>query len=64
MGLPQKQLSKEFVRQWLISEGFQGLEAVSIFLVMDDKIVTSISERYIEIYEKNYRTKIYKSTNK
>ena len=47
----QKQLSKEFVRQWLISEGFQGLSGQNL-PVMDDKIVTSISERYIEIYEK------------
>ena len=50
-GKAQKQLSKEFVRQWLISEGFQGLSGQDL-PVMDDKIVTSISERYIEIYEK------------
>lgn len=50
-GKAQKQLSKEFVRQWLISEGFQGLSGQNP-PVMDDKIVTSISERYIEIYEK------------
>ena len=50
-GEVQKQLSKEFVRQWLISEGFQGLSGQDL-PVMDDKIVTSISERYIEIYEK------------
>lgn len=50
-GKAQKQLSKEFVRQWLISEGFQGLKGQNL-PVMDDKIVTSISERYIEIYEK------------
>ena len=50
-GKAQKQLSKEFVRQWLISEGFQGLSGQNL-PVMDDKIVTSISERYIEIYEK------------
>ena len=48
-GKAQKQLSKEFVRQWLISEGFQGLSGQNL-PVMDDKIVTSISERYIEIY--------------
>lgn len=47
----QKQLSKEFVRQWLISEGFQGKEGQSI-PIMDDAIVNSISERYIELYEK------------
>jgi phosphoribosylaminoimidazole-succinocarboxamide synthase len=50
-GKAQKQLSKEFVRQWLISEGFQGLSGQNL-PVMDDKIVTTISERYIEIYEK------------
>ena len=50
-GKAQKQLSKEFVRQWLISEGFQGLSGQNL-PVMDDKIITSISERYIEIYEK------------
>ena len=46
----QKQLSKEFVRQWLISQGFQGLEGQSI-PVMDPELVMSISERYIELYE-------------
>jgi len=50
-GKTQKQLSKEFVRQWLISEGFQGLSGQNL-PVMDDKIITSISERYIEIYER------------
>ena len=49
--LPQKQLSKEFVRQWLISNDFQGLEGQKLPL-MDDKIIESISERYIELYEK------------
>ncbi len=49
--LPQKQLSKEFVRQWLISNDFQGLEGQKPPL-MDDKIIESISERYIELYEK------------
>ncbi|MEM6735956.1 MAG: phosphoribosylaminoimidazolesuccinocarboxamide synthase [Bacteroidota bacterium] len=47
---PQKQLSKEFVRQWLISEGFQGKEGQEIPEMTDDKIET-ISERYIELYE-------------
>ena len=46
----QKQLSKEFVRQWLISEGFQGLEGQSIPEMTDDKI-DQISKRYIELYE-------------
>lgn len=49
-GLVQKQLSKEFVRQWLISNGFQGLEG-QILPEMDEKLITSISERYIELYE-------------
>lgn len=46
----QKQLSKEFVRQWLISEGFQGLEGQVIPEMTDEKI-GEISERYIELYE-------------
>lgn len=49
-GEPQKQLSKEFVRQWLISEGFQGKEGQKV-PEMSDEIVNSISERYIELYE-------------
>ncbi|MFY0651739.1 MAG: phosphoribosylaminoimidazolesuccinocarboxamide synthase [Cyclobacteriaceae bacterium] len=48
---PQRQLSKEFVRQWLISEGFQGKEGQTI-PIMDKARVESISERYIELYEK------------
>ncbi len=47
---PQKQLSKEFVRQWLISEGFQGKENQKI-PEMDDERLKLISERYIELYE-------------
>ena len=49
-GEPQKQLSKEFVRQWLISNGFQGLEGQQIPEMTDD-YVTSVSERYIELFE-------------
>lgn len=49
-GLAQKQLSKEFVRQWLISNGFQGLEGQTL-PEMDEELITSISERYIELYE-------------
>jgi phosphoribosylaminoimidazole-succinocarboxamide synthase len=49
-GEAQKQLSKEFVRQWLISNGFQGLEGQTIPEMNDEKI-TEISERYIELYE-------------
>lgn len=50
-GLPQKQLSKEFVRQWLISNGFKGLEGQKV-PEMNDTLINSISERYIELYEK------------
>ena len=49
-GLPQKQLSKEFVRQWLIQHGFQGLEG-QVLPVMPDDYIQSVSERYIELYE-------------
>ena len=49
-GEPQKQLSKEFVRQWLIANGFQGLEGQEV-PEMDDAYITSVSERYIELYE-------------
>ena len=47
---PQKQLSKEFVRQWLISNGFQGLEGQKL-PQMDDDYIKSVSDRYIELYE-------------
>ncbi|MEM8564860.1 MAG: phosphoribosylaminoimidazolesuccinocarboxamide synthase [Bacteroidota bacterium] len=47
----QKQLSKEFVRQWLISEGFQGKEG-QVIPEMTDDIVKSISDRYLELFEK------------
>ena len=50
-GEPQKQLSKEFVRQWLISKGFQGQEGQQI-PVMTDQYIQSVSERYIELFEK------------
>ena len=49
--LPQKQLSKEFVREWLISNGFQGLEKQKLPEFHSAKI-ESISNRYIELYEK------------
>jgi phosphoribosylaminoimidazole-succinocarboxamide synthase len=49
-GLPQKQLSKEFVRQWLISNGFQGLEG-QILPEMTDEYIETISHRYIELFE-------------
>ncbi len=50
-GLPQKQLSKEFVRQWLIANGFQGKEG-QVVPEMSDELVESISDRYIELFEK------------
>jgi phosphoribosylaminoimidazole-succinocarboxamide synthase len=50
-GEEQKQLSKEFVRRWLIENGFQGKEGQKV-PVMSDKWVNEISERYIELYEK------------
>ena len=49
-GESQKQLSKEFVRQWLISNNFQGLEGQEAPFMSDDYINT-VSERYIELYE-------------
>ncbi len=49
--LPQKQLSKEFVREWLMAHGFQGRDG-ELMPVMPDVFVEQISERYIELYEK------------
>jgi len=49
-GEEQKQLSKEFVRRWLIENGFQGLEGQSI-PTMTDEYIETVSERYIELYE-------------
>lgn len=46
----QKQLSKEFVRQWLISNNFQGLEGQTV-PVMSEEYISTVSERYIELYE-------------
>jgi len=48
--LPQKQLSKEFVREWLMQNGFQG-ETGQKLPEMTEEIVNNISERYIELYE-------------
>ncbi len=50
-GEPQKQLSKEFLRQWLIGSGFQGLDGQTV-PEMTDEVVNSISDRYVELYEK------------
>lgn len=49
-GEAQKQLSKEFVRQWLIANGFQGLEGQKV-PYMSDEYVKTVSDRYIELYE-------------
>ncbi|MBN2665670.1 MAG: phosphoribosylaminoimidazolesuccinocarboxamide synthase [Bacteroidales bacterium] len=50
-GLQQKQLSKEFVREWLMENGFQGKKGQKV-PDMPDEFVSRISERYIELYEK------------
>jgi phosphoribosylaminoimidazole-succinocarboxamide synthase len=49
-GLPQKQLSKEFVREWLMANNFQGREGDKV-PEMTDRFVNEVSERYIELYE-------------
>jgi phosphoribosylaminoimidazole-succinocarboxamide synthase len=49
-GQEQKQLSKEFVRQWLIENGFQGKEGQKV-PEMSEEFVSQVSERYIELYE-------------
>jgi phosphoribosylaminoimidazole-succinocarboxamide synthase len=59
-GEQQKQLSKEFVRQWLIENGFQGKEGQSVPF-MSDEFVTSVSDRYIELYENITGDKFQKS---
>lgn len=50
-GLPQRQLSKEFVRQWLIEHGFMGKDGQKV-PEMTDEFIESVSERYIELYER------------
>ncbi|AMO21242.1 phosphoribosylaminoimidazolesuccinocarboxamide synthase [Flavobacterium columnare] len=59
-GEDQKQLSKEFVRQWLISNGFQGLEGQEI-PEMTDEYIGTVSDRYIELYENIIGEKFEKS---
>jgi len=49
-GLPQKQLSKEFVREWLMANGFQGRTGEKV-PEMSDSFVNEVSERYIELFE-------------
>lgn len=58
--LPQKQLSKEFVREWLMENGFQGKEGQQV-PEMTDEIVNNISNRYIELYENITGEKFVKS---
>lgn len=58
--LPQKQLSKEFVREWLMGNGFQGKEGQQV-PEMTDEIVNNISNRYIELYENITGEKFVKS---
>jgi phosphoribosylaminoimidazole-succinocarboxamide synthase len=61
-GLPQKQLSKEFVREWLMENGFQGKEGQEI-PEMTDEFVESVSDRYIELYEKVTGEKFERTTD-
>lgn len=58
----QKQLSKEFVREWLIEHGFQGLEGQSIPEI-PDTFVETVTERYIELFEKITGEKFMKADN-
>ncbi len=64
---PQRQLSKEFVRLWLIENGFQGKEG-QIVPIMTDEVVQGISDRYIELYEhitgKKFEKKSYTNIEK
>jgi len=62
-GEPQKQLSKEFVREWLMENGFQGKEGQQV-PEMTDEFVNSVSERYIELYEKITGEKFVKADSK
>lgn len=60
-GEKQKHLSKEFVREWLIAHGFQGLEG-QMMPMMPDMFVEQITERYIELYE-NITGKVFERTD-
>ena len=61
-GEPQKQLSKEFVRQWLISNGFQGLEGQEV-PIMSEAYIEEVSQRYIELFENITGKKFEKADN-
>jgi len=60
-GEQQKQLSKEFVREWLIANGFQGKEGQSV-PEMTESYIESVSERYIELYENIVGEKFHKAS--
>ncbi len=62
-GEPQKQLSKEFVREWLIDKGFSGKDGEKMPSLPDD-FINSVSERYIELFEKITGEKFVKADNK
>ncbi len=59
-GLPQRQLSKEFVREWLMDNGFQGRPGQPA-PKMSDEFVENVSERYIELYEQITGEKFYRA---
>ena len=59
-GERQRQLSKEFVREWLMENDFQGKEGQKV-PEMTDEIVNSITDRYIELYEKITGSKFQKA---
>ena len=61
-GEPQKQLSKEFVRQWLIDHNFMGKEGQQV-PEMTDEDANSVSDRYIELYEHIVGQKFNKADN-
>lgn len=61
-GRPQRQLSKEFLRQWLIENGFQGKDGQQVPF-MSSELVESISDRYIELYEHITGDKFTKAAN-
>ncbi len=61
-GEPQRQLSKEFVREWLMDNGFQGRAGEQVPEMTDD-IVAGISDRYIELYENITGEKFHKASS-
>jgi len=61
-GLPQRQLSKEFVREWLMANNFSGKDG-QVVPTMSEDFVRQVSERYIELFEKITGRKFEKSTN-